>query len=219
MKNVFLSLLAIILISVSAIAQEEEEKKPADKKWQARFRMIAVNPTPHASIETIKGDVEISTSVVPEFDFTYFLNKNLAFELILATSNHDVKAVSTLAGSLELGDVWLLPPTLTFQYHFNGKNVRPYVGAGINYTIFYGADGGSTVNDISYDNAAGFALQGGVDINLKANSDKWFFNVDLKKIYLRTDATVDASSALGATVVADVKIDPYVIGVGFGMRF
>jgi outer membrane protein len=54
---------------------------------------------------------------------------------------------------------------------------------------------------------------------MKANSDKWFFNIDLKKIYLRTDATVDASSALGATVVADVKIDPYVIGVGFGMRF
>jgi outer membrane protein len=219
MKNVFLSLLAIILISVSAIAQEEEEKKPADKKWQARFRMIAVNPTPHASIETIKGDVEISTSVVPEFDFTYFFNKNWALELILATANHDVKAVSTLAGSLELGDVWILPPTLTFQYHFNGKNVRPYLGAGINYTIFYGADGGSSVNNISYDNAAGFALQGGVDINLKANSDKWFFNIDLKKIYLRTDATVDASSALGATVVADVKIDPYVIGVGFGMRF
>ncbi len=203
MKNIFLSLLAIILISVSAIAQEEEEEqKPADKKWQARFRMIAVNPTPHASIETIKGDVEISTSVVPELDFTYFFNKNLALELILATSNHDVKAVHTLEGSLELGDVWLLPPTLTFQYHFDGKNVRPYIGAGINYTIFYGADGGSSVNNISYDNAAGFALQGGVDINLNSDSDKWFFNIDLKKIYLRTDATIDASSALGATVVA-----------------
>ena len=218
MKNIFLSLLAIILISVSAIAQEEEEQKPADKKWQARFRMIAVNPTPHASIETIKGDVEISTSVVPEFDVTYFLNKNLALELILATSNHDVKAVSTLAGSIELGDVWILPPTLTFQYHFNGKNVRPYVGAGINYTIFYGADSPPGINDVDYDSALGFALQGGVDINLMANSDKWFFNIDLKKIYLRTDATVEASSA-EAAVVADVKIDPYVIGVGFGMRF
>ena len=121
--------------------------------------------------------------------------------------------------ALDLGDVWILPPTLTFQYHFNGKSVRPYVGAGVNYTIFYGADGGSVINNVSYDNAFGFALQGGLDINLNPNSDKWFFNVDLKKIYLRTDATVDASSALGATVVADVKIDPYVIGVGFGMRF
>ncbi|MBN8930529.1 MAG: OmpW family protein, partial [Rhizobium pusense] len=38
----------------------------------------------------------------------------------------------------KLASTWVLPPTLTAQYHFNPKGaVRPYVGAGINYTIFW----------------------------------------------------------------------------------
>ncbi len=37
-----------------------------------------------------------------------------------------------------LGGVGVLPPTPLLQYHFNhAGRVRPYVGAGINYTYFY----------------------------------------------------------------------------------
>jgi outer membrane protein len=37
-----------------------------------------------------------------------------------------------------LASTWVLPPTLTMQYHLapEGK-IRPYLGAGLNYTIFY----------------------------------------------------------------------------------
>lgn len=38
----------------------------------------------------------------------------------------------------KVGKVWLLPPTLTFQYHFTDFGAfKPYVGAGVNYTILY----------------------------------------------------------------------------------
>jgi len=59
-------------------------------------------------------------------------------------------------------------------------------------------------------------LQTGLDIDL---NKKWFLNFDLKKIFLNTTATVNATTALGATVDADVDIDPLIIGFGFGMRF
>ena len=49
--------------------------------------------------------------------------------------------------------------------------------------------------------------------------DKWFLNLDAKYILINTDATIDATSALGATVGADVDINPLVIGLGVGMKF
>jgi outer membrane protein len=49
--------------------------------------------------------------------------------------------------------------------------------------------------------------------------DKWFLNIDAKYILINTDATIDATSALGATVGADVDINPLVVGLGVGMKF
>ncbi len=184
--------------------------------WQFRLRGIAVTPDESAEIEAIGGDADISTAVVPEFDITYFLNSNWSLELILATTNHDVSAINTAVGNIDLGDVWLLPPTLTFQYHFTSmSNFRPYLGAGLNYTIFYGADEGTVADNVDYDNAVGFAFQAGIDYML---NDRWFINADVKKILLNTDATVNATSALGATVGADVDIDPWVFGIGIGIK-
>lgn len=213
MRKLVLSIIAIAIVSVSLTAQEKEEDF---KKWQARFRVIVVTPNESATIEAIGGDIEISTAIVPELDFTYFFNKNWSAELILATTKHDVKAVTTAAGDIELGDVWLLPPTLTLQYHFTTEGFRPYIGTGLNFTIFYGADEGPVADDVSYDNSVGFAFQAGFDYDL---NDKWFLNLDAKYILLSTDATVNATSALGAIVGADVDINPLIIGFGIGMKF
>ncbi|AMC10066.1 OmpW family protein [Lutibacter profundi] len=213
MKKLLLSFIAVATISISMTAQENSDNF---KKWQVRLRVITVIPYESATIETIGGDVEISTAVVPELDFTYFFNKNWAAELILGTTNHDVKAVATSVGDIELGDVWLLPPTLTLQYHFDTEVVRPYLGAGLNYTIFYSANEGPTADDVTYDNSVGFAFQGGFDYDL---NEKWFLNLDVKYILLSTNVTVDATTALGATVGADVDINPLIIGFGIGMKF
>jgi len=218
MKKTFFTLLAASLFVFNfANAQDDDTKTDTNfSKWQVRLRGIVVTPNESATIDAIGGDVDISSTFVPELDFTYFFTENWAAELILATTNHDVKAVNTAAGNIDLGDVWLLPPTLTAQYHFTGGKFKPYLGAGINYTIFYGADEGPVADDVDYDSSVGFALQAGLDFDL---NDKWFLNVDLKKIFLNTDATVNATTALGATVGADVDIDPLIIGFGFGMRF
>jgi outer membrane protein len=104
----------------------------------------------------------------------------------------------------------LFPPTLTLQYHFDGEVVRPYLGAGVNYTLFYNIDNGPVADEVSYDNTLGFDL----DLN-----DTWFINLDAKYLLLNTIATVNATTALEATVDADVDINPFIAGIGFGMRF
>ena len=209
--------LTMILLGFSnlAISQDTTSQNDDFNRWQLRLRGIVVTPDEGASIDAIGGDVDISTTVVPEFDITYFLNEHWSLELILATTNHDVEAVRTAAGNLDLGDVWLLPPTLTAQYHFTGGDLVPYVGAGPNLTIFYGADEGPIADNVDYDTSVGFALQAGFDFML---NDKWFLNLDVKKLFLSTDATIDATTALGATVGADVDIDPWIIGFGIGVK-
>ncbi|MCD8449959.1 outer membrane beta-barrel protein [Tenacibaculum dicentrarchi] len=220
MKKVFLSIALGVLFFTNvnnANAQESSKEglkntTKTEKKWQARFRWVSVLPNESATIETIGGDVDITQSFIPELDFTYFFTENIAAELILGTTQHDVKATATTLGNVNLGDVWLLPPTLTVQYHFTGMKFRPYVGAGVNYTIFYDANPGAVI-DVDYDNAFGYAAQLGFDYDL---NDTWFLNVDAKYIGLSTDVTVNAGIA---TVTADVDINPILVGFGVGMRF
>ncbi|MBI1263358.1 MAG: outer membrane beta-barrel protein [Alphaproteobacteria bacterium] len=205
---------ATALIAASAAAPAAFAQ---DSDWMFRVRALSVMPDEGAAITPIGGSVDISTSIVPELDITYFLSDHLALELILGVTPHDVKAVDTALGEVDLGNVWLLPPTLTVQYHFNpGEQIRPYAGAGVNFTHFFGSDlpSATPLASIGYDDSVGFALQAGVDYQI---SERWFVNFDLKKIWINTDVTIDAG-ALGA-VTADVDIDPWVFGVGFGWRY
>ncbi|WP_417485425.1 OmpW/AlkL family protein [Maricaulis salignorans] len=181
--------------------------------WLVRLRAIDVMPNESATISAIGGDVDISDQIVPELDITYFVQDNWAVELILGVTPHDVQAVGTSAGDIDLGDVTLLPPTLTLQYHFNPDGqMRPYLGAGVNYTHFFNEDlpGGSALTSISYDNSFGLAAQAGIDFALQ---DEWFLNVDVKYIDINTDVLIDGA------IAASVDIDPLVLGVGFGRRF
>ena len=228
MKKLTFAALALSLFSINlATAQHNDTTTTSDfKKWQVRLRGVAVLPDESASIKTIGGGVDISNSFIPEVDFTYFFTEHIAAELILGTTKHDVNTtgsdISAIGGpaktNVDLGSVYLLPPTLTLQYHFfPGKTFKPYVGAGINYTIFYSVDQGNTVKDVKYDNAFGYAFQAGLDIKL---TDKFFINIDAKKILLKTDVTVDASNlATGLSIPAKVDINPLLLGFGVGMKF
>ena len=224
MRKIVFALMAMSLMTVNFVnAQDNETKEESKsnefKRWQVRLRAVGVAPDESASIGIIGGDVAISNALIPELDFTYFFTENFAAELILGTAKHDVQAINTAAGDVNLGSVWLLPPTLTAQYHFytsNKKVFKPYIGAGVNYTLFYNVKSGD-VADVSYDNALGYAAQLGFDLML---DETFFINVDVKRLFLSTDVSVDASNlALGLIIPAEVDINPWLVGVGVGMKF
>jgi outer membrane protein len=207
-------------VSGSSFAQETNSApEKTDYKWQMRLRGVGVIPHNRAEIGKIGGDIDVSNNFIPELDFTYFFTENLAAELILGTTRHTVAANNTAVGDLDLGSVYLLPPTLMVQYHHKFGNVfKPYVGAGVNYTIFYNEKSGDA-HGIKYDNKFGWGYQFGFDIDI---TEKFFINVDFKKLFLKTDVTVDASNLNGGQTLdipAKVKVDPMLIGFGVGMRF
>lgn len=183
--------------------------------WLIRLRAIDVIPQATSNpINLIGGQVnDISSELVPELDISYFLTKQIAAELVLATTRHSVAANNTILGHVDLGKVNLLPPTLTFQYHFMpDRAFNPYVGLGLNYTYFYHVNNGPVSLSTTYGNSFGPALQAGVDLALNSH---WSVNIDVKKIFIQTNVAVNtAVGQLNPTV----KINPFVLGVGVGYR-
>lgn len=170
---------------------------------------------------TASSELKVDSNTIPEIDFSYYITKNIAAELILATgTRHDVK-ISGGGIDQPLGSVNLLPPTLTLQWHFMPDQMfDPYVGAGVNYTRFMdksltgsaGAIAGAPIKVET--NSFGAALQAGFDINLK---DGWLINADVKYAWIDTD--VKLNNAGTWVKIDDLDINPWVFGIGVGKKF
>lgn len=184
--------------------------------WMIRGRALFVAPQEKASLNiggapVIGGKVDISNSVVPELDITYFFTKNIAAELILGVTPHNVKGAGSLAGA-RIGSAWLLPPALMLQYHFTELGAfKPYLGAGVNYTIFFNEKAKGGFTDFNLKDSFGFALQAGFDYMIDRH---WGFNFDVKKLFLEPKVKVN-----NGLVAGKVKIDPWLIAAGVTYRF
>jgi outer membrane protein len=100
------------------------------------------------------------------------------------------------------------------QYHFTDFGAfKPYLGAGVNYTFMLRnkAKGVFTAFDVK--NEPGLALQVGFDYMIDQHGG---VNVDVKKLWLRPDATGVVG---GLPVSAKVKLDPWLIATGITYRF
>lgn len=197
MKRTALAL-AATLLSAAALAQTPTAEGP----WLVRARAVQLDS---ANGDTTGLGLSINDKTLPEVDVSYFFTPNIAAELVLTVPQKQTLS----AGGAALGTLKHLPPTLTVQYHFAPTgSVRPYVGAGLNYTRF------SSVNlpaGVDIDRSSvGLALQAGLDIPLSRNLS---LNFDVKKVRIRTDVL-----AAGAKI-GTFKIDPVLFGVGLGWRF
>lgn len=201
----------LMMASVPAVAGDAGKAGLGAGDFLVRVRGLAVVPDVKSDVSVIGGEVDIGNDYIPEVDFSYFVTDNFALELIAGTTRHKVTDDGSAIGDVDLGKVSLLPPTLTAQWHFMPRQtINPYVGAGINYTIFYDAKPGA-VQNIKYDDTWGWALQAGVDVNL---ADGWFINADVKKLFVNTDVSINDGA-----IKADVDIDPWIFGLGVGYRF
>jgi outer membrane protein len=202
----------------SGTAQATPTDAPVGKQagtLMVRIRAIGVIPEDNSSSTTIGGHVAVSAQPAPEVDFSYFFTDHIAAELIAATTRHTLKAVGTAVGDVDVGSTYVLPPTVTLQYHFAPRQrFSPYVGAGVNASLFYDTHASApVVTSLKLVDRFGEALQVGFDYNIRGH---WFLNVDVKQIFLNTKA--DAVTVLGP-VSAKTALDPLVAGAGIGYRF
>ncbi|HVZ51824.1 MAG TPA: OmpW family protein [Pseudolabrys sp.] len=202
-------------VAVPAPAYKAPPAIDAWNPWMIRLRALGVVTRNSGHVDQIPGsDLNVSDSIVPELDISYFFTPNIAAELILGVTRHHVTGAGSIAG-VDVGKAWLLPPTLTLQYHFtNFGAFKPYIGAGVNYTMFFSQEAaGGAVTALDLKNSFAPALQIGFDYMIDRH---WGVNVDVKKLWLQPsfNATVG-----GAPVTGKANLDPWLIGAGVTYKF
>jgi len=196
MKKVIV-LAALAACGVGAVQAQESP-------WMVRVRATHLDMANKDGTNPSLG-LTVNNKTIPEFDVSYFFDKNLAAELILTVPQKQ----TVYSDGVSIGTFKHLPPTLLLQYHFTDLgNFKPYVGAGINYTRISSVNlTGATLDSHSW----GGALQAGVDIPLDRN---WSLNFDVKKIYIKTDVYAGGTNNVGT-----LKLNPLAASVGIGYRF
>lgn len=228
MRNIHrMSLLAAALLaSAGASAYEAGD-------WIVRGGAVMVAPNDDSSNLDLAGaqlagtGVEVDDNTQLLLNVTWMANEHVGVELLAATPfEHSVDSKG-LAGlglglsDVEVGSVKHLPPTLTVLWYpmESGAAFQPFIGAGINYTIFFQEDTSGAAQaalgarNLELDDSWGLAARAGFDYML---NDCWSLHAGVYYLGIDTKASLD--TALGKVGV-DVDINPWVYTVGLGYRF
>ena len=207
MKKVILalSLAAIGFTATQAMADE------AQSPWMVRVRATDLIWQNGQSGSVVQGaNVKAANKVIPEFDVSYFFTKNIAAELVL-TYPQTIN-INYTANQTNLGSIKALPPSLLLQYHFTDLGaLKPYVGAGVNYTIFSNRNNLSNGAYSVDSSSVGAVGQVGADYMLDKN---WGLNIDVKYATMSTNVTTAAGVNGGK-----LTLNPWMPSVGVAYKF
>lgn len=169
-------------------------------------------------------EVDVDDDTQLGLTFAYMVTDNIGVELVGATPfTHDI-ILDTGGSGVVIGETSHLPPTLLAQFYAPQLGpMRAYLGAGVNYTLFFDESiddavvsplvGGADV-DVKLSNSVGFAWEVGADFLI---NDNWLLNASVWNIDIDTEARLYVNDARVDKI--DVEIDPWVYMVGVGYRF
>lgn len=233
MRKNIITLAVLSTLSLSALASDY---KAGDIVVRGGLTMVDPNSDKAGVyVEALGGNTPLSISVDDNtqlgLNFVYFYDSNWAVEVLAATPfTHDVtindpQGVSegifgTNVDGATLGEVTHLPPTVSALYYFDtASNFKPYLGLGVNYTIFFDekfkdAPKSLGFNNLELDGSFGLSAQLGADYQL---NDKWHVNASVRYIDINTEANFMIGDTIKGS--ADVDVDPMVYSVMLGYKF
>lgn len=217
----------LILAANNTFAHEQGD-------WILRAGVITVDPSVDSDVIDVAGivtlpGVDIDSNTQLGITGVYMIRDRWGIELLAATPfTHDID-ISDLG--ISAGDSKQLPPTLLLQYFpdTGSKKFFPYVGLGINSTIFFEEDVSGELNlaldgivglppgtvdaDLSLKQSWGLSAQVGFDYMI---NDHWLINGAVWYTDIDTEAKIKTAVA---DVKFDVEVDPIVYIFSIGYRF
>lgn len=177
-------------------------------EWTFKAGLTNIDPE-QTNGDTLAGELVIDDDSSLSLLGTYFVADNIGIELLASLPfEHDWTVGGAVGGSVQH-----LPPTLSVQYFFNNNGpLVPYVGLGLNYTIFFSEEafGDLAGANIDLEDSFGIAAQVGADYNF---TDQLFMNLDVRYIQIESDVSVNGA------VIGEAEINPLVVGLNVGYRF
>ncbi len=220
-----LALVAGLVAGLTSVAQGALAYESGDLILRAG--VASVQPDEDSSVLKLNGGALAGTragvdnSAQLGLTATYMLTPHVGVGVLAASPfQHDIRAAGL---GIDAGKIKHLPPTVTLQYFplDAGSAFQPYIGVGVNYTVFFSEHVDSQLEaaldssgDLDMDNSFGWAAQAGADYAL---DDHWVVNAAVWYLAIDTDATFRFDS--GDRVTAQVDINPWVYMVGLGYRF
>ncbi|MBT8633458.1 OmpW family protein [Polynucleobacter paneuropaeus] len=207
-----LVVLAMTLAALTPIYSQAQSME-TDNPWMLRVRAVDLLWQNGQSNVVQADNVKATNQVIPEFDISYFFTKNISTELVLTYPQQ--VSITYGQGNASAGKISALPPSLLLQYHFTDLGAFiPYVGAGINYTIFGNRQNFPALgNGVQVDQSSvGFVAQIGGDYMLDKN---WGLNIDLKYATMSTNVT----AVSGGANLGKLTLNPFMPAVGVTYKF
>ena len=195
--------LALAGLASPAFAQQAGE-------WTFSVGAHQVNPkSDNGKLAGGTVPIEVDSDARPTITAEYFVRDNLGIEVLAALPfEHDI----SIKGVGRVGSTKHLPPTVSLQYHFGQGTVKPFIGAGINYTRFFSTETSGVLagTDLELDDSFGLAAHVGIDFEVGERSS---IRVDARWMDIDTDAEINGVD------VGTVEIDPLVYGVAYVFKF
>ena len=205
------------LITASLLSATLAAPALAHQQGDIIVRAGALMVAPNESSDDVLnlGEFQVSDNTQLGLNFTYMATDNIGIELVAATPfKHEVALEATGV----IAEVHQLPPTLLAQYYFGNADskLRPYVGAGVNFTVFYDTKfndtgKGAGLSNLDMSNSVGLAAQVGVDYKI---NEKWLLNASVMYAGISSDVTFDVGND-SYTIKTDIDPLVYMVSVGY----
>jgi outer membrane protein len=185
--------------------------------------------TPHVKSDNLSppslpdSKIDVGSASALLITFTYMWTDNVSLEFLGGLPyKHDIEGVINGQNIGKIGSIHQVSPTLLFQYRFLSAEapVRPYVGAGPTYAIFYGSEGsaaltamtnpGGEPTTIGSDRSFGGSVQVGLAAKLNQN---WFIDASAIKTWITSSTPLSTGQSINA------HLDPVSVNISLGYKF
>lgn len=218
-KLPYYSMLLIIWINASVASGQADFKR-----WSIQPSLIHVDLSAARTSVSIGGsdlggrdNMSFTNSTTFGIVIDFYLTKNISLNSVLAvppttTVSGENSLAGAKAGKLRHG-AW----PLTLMYHFNLKQLKPFVGVGINYTMIFKVEE-QDIKDIKIDPKPGPVLRGGFDYML---TQRFGISASVQKFYAKANITGLAPAGPGGTApsVVEGDLNPWIWTFAGVIRF
>ncbi len=206
MSRLLVSLVAVLaVLCLTPTILHAQGAGVGDSNWTLRTRAVMTGTSDTSEPQGYK----VYSGISMEASLTRALTRALVVCWNIGTLSREVELTEPGAAKVNLGSIEVLPMDVMVQWSLRrGGRFHPYVGGGINVSIYWEKSGALDSTDLT--STVGATVGLGFDYDI---SPRMIFNVDFRAARAKTDLQAEGST------IATLSLHPSTLAAGVGFRF